>query len=133
MVETQRLGIIDMETGEILEDRAIFISSRKDRKYLKVFVAFLDDILETDDLAGKSIKLLFYLLKSLSYDDLTLTVIPKRAIEDLKITRNTYNRWINDLIRFNIIEKVDNYTYKLRPYTFVKGSSRKAISKEEQG
>lgn len=130
MGKIQRLGIVDMETGEILEDKVLFFGKKsKDRNYVKVFVSFLDSIVENDKIAGKAIRLLFYMISKMDYDSLEVKIIPKYAIEELGICRQTFSNWVKDLIRFEIIEKVDRYTYRLKPYTFVKGEMEKAIDK----
>ena len=129
----KRLGIVDLETGEIVEDRAIFLGKRnRDKNYAKVFLAFLDSLVENDKIAGKSIRLLFYMVGNMKYDSLELKVIPKDAVKELGISEMTYNRWINDLIEFEVIEKIDRYTYKLKPYTFSRGDTSKAIKKKEK-
>ena len=129
----RRLFIVDGETGEVLEDKVLFLGKKnKDKKFVKVFVAFLDSIVESDRIAGKSIRLLFYMVERLKYDSLEIEIIPKVAIRDLKITRDTYNRWIRDLIEFEIIEKVDTYTYRLREYTFTRGDTKKAIKNKNK-
>ncbi len=127
------LAIINTKTGEILEERVLFIGKNPkylDRGYIKVFTAFLSDMVEDDEVAGKSIRLLFYMLENLDYNSYTITVIPKRAIEKLNISEKTYHNWIKTLIKKGIIEKVDRYTYRLKPYTFIRGSHTKALEKE---
>jgi len=131
----EKLGVVNLETGEILEEKVLFIGKRKteiDKGYVKVFIAFLEDVVSDEEIAGKAIRLLLYLLKSLDYDSLTLRVIPSYAIRDLKISRDTYHRWVNSLIEVGILEKVDRYTYKLKPYTFIRGSSKRAKEKERE-
>ncbi|MFN6983168.1 MAG: replication/maintenance protein RepL, partial [Brevundimonas sp.] len=129
----ENLAIIDKNTGKIVEERVLIIGKNPkylDKGYIKVFTAFLGDLLETDKIAGKSIRLLFYMLEHLDYNTLEVKIIPNDAIKKLNITRMTYHRWIRDLIEFGIIEKKDRYTYILRPYSFVKGSHSKAIENE---
>ena len=125
----RRLGIIDLDTGEVIEEKLLLIGKSPkylDKGYIKVFTAFLSDLIETDEIAGKSIRLLFYMLEHMDFNSLEITIIPDRAIKSLGIGRQTYYRWLNDLINFGVIEKKDRYTYVLKPYTFVKGSLAKA-------
>ena len=132
----QRIGLFDIETGESLDTEVLFIGRNpkyKDRGYVKVFTAFLSDIVESDKLAGKSIRLLFYMLETMDYNTLTIKVIRKDALERLKITKDTYHRWVRDLIEYGILEKVDRYTYKLKPYTAIKGSHEKATQLSLKG
>ena len=126
-------AIIDKRTGEIVVDNAMFIGRKPhyvDKGFVKIFVAFLKDVVESPKIAGKAIRLLFYMLENLDYNTYTMVVIPKYAMEELKITKKTFYNWINDLIEERIITKVDTYTYKLNPYVAVKGNTKKALDNE---
>jgi len=128
-----RYAVIDKETGEIVQDNVLFIGRKPkyvDRGFIKIFVAFLSDIVEDDEIAGKAIRLLFYMLEQLDYNTYTIRIIPKYAQEELRIGKMTYYRWLNALIDKGIITKVDTYTYKLNPYVAVKGNTKKALDKE---
>lgn len=128
-----RYAIIDKETGEILEEDVLLIGKRPykvDKGYVKVFITFLKDIVDNPKIAGKSIRLLFYMIEEcMDYESLRITIIPKYAIETLNISDRTYRNWIKDLIEVGILKKVDNFTYYLKPYTFIKGNMSKAIEK----
>ena len=125
-----RYALIDKETGEIIEDEVLIVGKKPyklDKGYVKVFVTFLKDIVENEEIAGKSIRLLFYMLEEcLNYETLIMTVIPVYAMERLKISRKTYYRWLNTLIKEGIIHRVDRYRYILKPYIAVKGRMEKA-------
>ena len=99
----KRLGVVDLDTGEIVEERVLFIGKNPrylDKGYVKIFTAFLSDIVETDKIAGKAIRLLFYMLEHLEYNTLEIKIIPAEAIEKLGISRMTYHNWIKDLVDF---------------------------------
>ena len=99
------LALINKRTGEIIEDNVLFIGRKPykvDKGFVKIFVAFLKDIVEDDEIAGKAIRLLFYMIEKMDYNSYTITLIPKYAQEDLKIGRDTYYRWINTLIKFKM-------------------------------
>jgi len=128
-----RYAIIDKETGEIIEENLLLIGRKPkyiDRGFIKIFTAFLSDIVENPKIAGKAIRLLFYMLENLNYNSYTIQIIPKYAMEELNIGRDTFYRWLNDLIEEKIIIKVDRYTYKLNPYVAVKGNSKKAMEND---
>ena len=123
------LCLVDRNTGEVVEDYVLFIGKNPrylDRGYIKVFTAFLSDVVESSEIAGKSIRLLFYMLQHLDYDSLEFVIIPQEAQQSLKISEKTFYNWVNDLIRFGLIEKVNRYRYRLKPYVAVKGSHEKA-------
>lgn len=128
-----KYAIINKETGEVVQDDVLFIGRKPkyvDKGFVKIFVAFLSDIVEDDEIAGKAIRLLFYMLEQMDYNSYTIRIIPKYAQEELKIGKMTYYRWINVLIEKGIITKVDTYTYKLNPYVAVKGNKKKALENE---
>ncbi len=125
--------VVDKETGEIIIDNFMMIGRKPkylDKGFIKIFVAFLSDIVEDDEIAGKAIRLLFYMLEQLDYNTYTIRIIPKYAQEELKISKKTYYLWINALVKKGIITKIDTYTYKLNPYVAVKGNTKKAMENE---
>jgi len=127
-----KYAIIDKETGEIIEDILLIGKKPKyiDKGFIKIFVAFLSDVVEDNEIAGKAIRLLFYMLEQLDYNSYTVKIIPRYAQEELKIGKMTYYRWLNTLIKKGIITKIDTYTYKLNPYVAVRGNMKKALDNE---
>lgn len=135
-------AIINQETGELVAENFIFFGKPKkafDKNYVKVFTAFLDSIVEDDEIAGKSIRLLFYMMGRLNYNSYQVEIITSKAIKDLGISKKTFYIWVETLTRKGIIKKVDRYTYQITPYLFVKGDGHKAMDnlideteKEEQ-
>jgi len=126
-------AIIDKRTGEIVIDNAMFIGKKPhyvDRGFVKIFVAFLKDVVENPKIAGKSIRLLFYMLEQLDYNTYTMVIIPKYAMKALNISEKTFYNWVSDLVSEGIVSKIDRYTYKLNPYVAVKGNSKKAMDNE---
>ena len=125
-----RYALYDKETGEIVEEEVLIVGNRPyklDKGYVKVFVTFLRDIVEDKEISGKAIRLLFFMLEEcLNYETLIMTVIPEHAMEKLKISRDTYYRWLNTLIRKGIIHRAGRYRYVLKPYSAVKGKMEKA-------
>jgi len=126
-----RLVLMDKETGEIIEENVVFIGRKPykvDKGFVKVFVSFLKDLVEDEEIAGKAIRLLFYMVEEcLDFNTFIVKIIPKKAQERLKISKQTYYNWINTLIQKGIIQKVDTYTYILSANTFVKGNQKKAF------
>ena len=126
-------AIINKKTGEIIEDNLLLIGRKPkyvDKGFVKIFIAFLSDIVENQKIAGKAIRLLFYMLENLDYNSYTIRIIPKYAKEDLKVSYDTLYRWLETLIEEGIITKIDTYTYKLNPYVAVKGNRHKALKNE---
>ncbi len=129
----KRLAVIDRDTGEIVEDNILFIGKkpyRVDKGYIKIFVAFLKDVVEDNEIAGKAIRLLFYMLEKIDFNTYTITLIPKYAREELGVSEKTFYNWLNTLIKKGLITKIDRYTYQLNPYIGVKGSSQEALKND---
>jgi len=128
-----RYAIIDKETGEVIVPDFMMVGRKPkyiDKGFVKIFVAFLSDIVENQKIAGKAIRLLFYMLENLDYNSYTIRIIPKYAQEELKITKKTFYNWLEALTEEGIITKVDTYTYRLNPYVAVKGNKKKALENE---
>lgn len=128
-----KYAIIDKETGEVIVPDFMMVGRKPkyiDKGFVKIFVAFLSDIVENQKIAGKAIRLLFYMLENLDYNSYTIRIIPKYAQEELKITKKTFYNWLEALTEEGIITKVDTYTYKLNPYVAVKGNKKKALENE---
>ena len=128
----QRLGIVDLETGEVLEDKFILYTDKyKDKDFTKVFIAFsIEKIIKDNKIAHGSIRLLFYMSTKLDYDSLTVKIIPADAVKELGVSRMTYSKWVKDLIEAKIVKKINRYTFQLTPYTLARGKVKKAMLKD---
>jgi hypothetical protein len=117
------------KTGEILDtvDRAVFVGHRAfiDKGYVKVFVAFLRDIIEDDEVLKGPAKLLLYAVDLMDYESLEVSILPKRAIKDLDIGERTFYRWLKVLLDKGYMEKLATNVYRLKPYTAIKGQMKK--------
>ncbi len=129
MAEKYKLVVVNPETGEVtwLEDDILILGHkpyRIDKGYVKIFVTFLYDLLD-EEITGKAIRLLMYMISRLEYNSYEITIIPQEAIKDLQIARKTFYNWLNVLIEKNIIKKVNRYKYRLEPYQAIKGQTAK--------
>jgi len=123
------ITIYDKDTGKVIEtiDKAIFFGHKPflDKGYVKIFVAFLRDILEDKEVIKGPVKLLLYAIDLMNYEDLQVAIVPQKAVEDLDIDRRTFYRWLKVLLDKGYMEKVAVNIYRLRPYTAVKGQMKK--------
>ncbi len=121
--------LYDEETGQIYEtaDRAIFVGHKAflDKGYIKVFVAFLRDVLENKKLGKGAWRLLLYAIDNLDYNSLQITIVPQQAMKTLDISETTFYRWLNALLEDGYLEKIATNVYRLKPYTAIKGQMRK--------
>ena len=124
------LALVDTKTGEILEHEVLLVGRKPkyvDKGFIKVFVAFLEDVVADKEVSGKAIRLLLYMLERLDFNNLTVYLNPKDACRELGIARQTLYNWLSLLIRKKYVEKVDTHLYKIKTYSAVKGSMGKTI------
>jgi hypothetical protein len=129
----EKIGIVNLETGEILSERLLVIGKKPtkiDKGFIKVFITFLEDVITNQEIAGGPIRLLLYLVKHMNYNDLTVFIDTKKVLEDLGIKKATYHLWKKKLIKEGYIEKVNPYVYKIKPYSFIKGDMKTTFEKE---
>jgi predicted DNA-binding protein (UPF0251 family) len=126
-----RMSIIlyDKDTGKVIEkiDRAVFFGHKAflDKGYVKIFVAFLRDMLEDEEVLKGPAKLFLYAVDLMDYEDLQVTIVPKKAMEDLGISKDTFYRWLKVLLTKGYMEKIATNVYRLKPYTAIKGQMKK--------
>ncbi len=119
----------DKETGKVIDtiDRAVFFGHKAflDKGYVKIFVAFLRDILEDKEVLKGPVRLFLYAVDLMDYEDLRVSIVPQQAIKDLGIDRRTFYRWLKVLLDKGYMEKLAVNVYRLKPYTAVKGQMKK--------
>ncbi len=95
----QNMALVDKETGEILQDKVYFFGNKPtDTGFVKVFVAFLEDMVVDVTIAGKAIRLLLYAVQRTDWNNLEVYLFYKDAVKELKINHNTYFRWLKALM-----------------------------------
>jgi hypothetical protein len=119
----------DEKTGKAIEtiDRAVFFGHKAflDKGYVKIFVAFLRDILEDKEVLKGPVRLFLYAVNFMDYEDLRVSIVPQQAIKDLDIDRRTFYRWLKVLLDRGYMEKLAVNVYRLKPYTAIKGQMKK--------
>ncbi len=128
----QRLALMDKETGEILTD-VIFLGHRPkyvDKGFIKLFVGFLYDLIEDQEVTGGPVRLLLYMVERMDFNKLTVIINPKDVIRDLGITKQTYHKWKKVLIKKEYIKRINPYVYEIKPFTFAKGNMKATIERE---
>jgi len=130
-----RITFYNPETGEIYqeEDRAVIIGKQpyvKDKNFIKFFVAFLIDVLQDEELGSGAWRLLIHCIRNMEFNSLKVYLIPEETIRELGIGRKTFYRWLRVLLKNGYIEKIAKHTYRVRPYTAVKGSMEATLKNE---
>jgi len=124
MVKT-KLSIVDRETGEIVEvDAIVYLYGKAtgDKGFIKIFHAFLKDVLEDEEIMRGPFRLFVYILtKKVKKDQLTFVLRRDDVLADLGIVRQTYYRWLGTLLKKGYIKRLGYNYYTLRPYTAIIG------------
>ena len=130
-----RITFYNELTGEIYEevDRALFIGKQpyiRDKNFIKVFVGFLVDVLRDRELGSGAWRLLLYAIKRMDFNSLKVYLIPEETINELRIGRKTFYRWLGTLVKKGYLEKIAKHTYRIRPYTAIRGNMEQTLKTE---
>lgn len=122
-------------TGEIYEEieRTLFIGKKpyiRDKNFIKVFVGFLVDVLEDRELGAGAWRLLLYAIQNMEFNSLKVYLIPEETMRELKISRKTFYRWLKTLLSNGYLEKIATHTYRIKPYTAIRGSMEETLKTE---
>ena len=138
-IETRKRGktfskqqSIDPKTGEIKDILLIGTPEEFDKNFVKIFHAFTEKLLEDKEIAGKSIRLLFWILRKLDYGRIEFYMNYKEVKKDLDIGKVTYHRWKKTLEKKGIIKKINTNLYQLNPACVVKGKGHTLIDEFKQ-
>jgi hypothetical protein len=123
------------KTGEIYEEveRTLFIGKNpyiRDRNFIKVFVGFLIDVLEDEELGSGAWRLLLYAIRNMDYNSLRVYMVPEETARELKVSRRTYYNWLRKLLKNGYLEKIATNIYRIKPYTAIKGSMEQTLKTE---
>lgn len=124
MVKPKRLKLFDGESGEVYEDLIVFFGKPKpvDTGFVKVYIAFLEDLILNEKVTGKAVRLLLASISDIDWNNLELYIHPPTMAKNLQVDQATVYRWLSILIEEDILERTDKkYIYKLKPYSIIKG------------
>jgi CRP-like cAMP-binding protein len=119
-----KLPIMDKETGQVLEIDAIvylYGEGKKDKDFVKVFHAFVKDVVRDKELR-QTLDLLAYIMsEKLEKDSLRFYLTAEEVVRNLKVSRRTFYRWLKTLIEKGYIVRIATNYYAIKPYTIVVG------------
>ena len=123
-----RTQALDPNTGEYI-NVTLFGQAGEfvDKGFSKVFHAFTEKLIEDEDIAGKSIRLLFWIIKQLKQNDIHFYMSENIVKKELNISRQTYFNYRNILIKKGIIKKVDSSLYIVNPACVAVGKAHNLI------
>jgi biotin operon repressor len=119
--------------GNVIEKkiRSWSLTPATDKDFVKFFDAFVMDLLQDEDIAGKSIRLLFYIASILDYDEEIFYLSPTEVAEKLGVHRVTVQNWIKTLINKGLIIRTNRRNwYMVNRKCIYKGSVVRADIEE---
>ena len=87
--------------------RSWTLTPATDKDFVKFFDAFVIDLLQDEDIAGKSIRLLFYIASILDYDEEIFYLSPTEVAKELNVNPRTVFRWLKTLLDKGLIIKTN--------------------------
>ena len=103
------------ENGELHDILLIGNPEEFDRNFVKVFHAFTEALLKNEKIAGKAIRLLFWIMSQLENGSIEFYMHYSVIKEELGVSRATYHNWVKTLIEEGIIKKVRPNIYQVNP------------------
>ena len=138
-IETKKRGklfskqqSIDPKTGELKEILLIGNPEEFDKNFTKVFHAFTEALIQDEEIAGKAIRLLFWIMKELETGSIEFYMHYSIIKEELGISTDTYYRWKKTLETKGIIRKIRPNLYQLNPACIVKGKGHTLLDEFRQ-
>ena len=136
-MKKEGIGLVDLKTGEIIEDKVLFIGKRpytKDKNFVKIFISFFYDVVADKEITQGPITLLLYLILRMDYNTRRIVIErPNTVIRDLKISRFSYYRWLNVLIKHKILKKIHSNIFELQDFLALKGTTYQLNRKSTNG
>lgn len=138
-IETRKRGktfskqqAIDPKTGEIKDILLIGTPEEFDKNFVKVFHAFTEKLIKDTELAGKAIRLLFWILSELDYGRIEFYMHIPEVAKELNVSDKTIRNWRNILIDKGIIKKIKPHIYQINPACIVKGKGHTLLEEFRQ-
>ena len=123
---------IDPYTGELKEILLIGDPEEFDKNFVKVFHAFTEALISDTDIAGKAIRLLFWIMKELETGSIEFYMHPQDVANELKVSERTIRNWRKTLENKGIIKKIRPNLYQLNPACVVKGKGHTLLDEFKQ-
>jgi len=134
-IETKKRGrlfkkqqAIDPITGEIKEILLIGNPEEFDKNFTKVFHAFTEALIQDTDIAGKAIRLLFWIMKELETGSIEFYMHIPDVAKELNVSERTIRNWRNILVKKGLIRKIKPNLYQLNPACVVKGKGHTLLA-----
>jgi len=121
------------KNGDVVERkvRTWSLTPATDKDFVKFFDAFVMDLLQNEEIAGKAIRLLFYIASILDYDEEIFYLSPREVAKELNVSERTIYTWLKTLIKNELILKTNRRNwYMVNRKCIYKGSVIRADIEE---
>jgi len=122
---------VNHDTGEVKEEeRSRIINLPSEPPFVKMY---LEDISKLFDVPAGPRVVLYQLVRKMDYDGyISLTsAARKRIAESCELTVGSFNNYLTDLCKVNILKNIGRGEYEVNPHLFAKGEW-KDISRRRQ-
>jgi len=119
--------IINSETGELTNILMLAAPKEVDKDFTKVFHAFTEALIQDEDIAGKAIRLLFWVMKQLEMDSIEFYMYAPDVAKELNVSERTVRNWRNTLVKKGIIRKIRPNLYQVNPACVFKGTGHNLL------
>jgi hypothetical protein len=119
-----KLSVIDPKTEQVVEADAIvylYGEAKKDKGFVKVFHAFIKDVVRDKELRPTLDLLAYIMSQKLEKDSLKFYMTAEEIVKNLGVSRDTYYRWLKILTKRGYLVRIDTNYYALKPYTVIIG------------
>jgi hypothetical protein len=119
-----KLPIMDKETGQVLEFDAIvylYGEGKKDKGFVKVFHAFVKDVVRDKELRPALDLLAYIMSEKLERDSLKFYLTAEEVVKNLGVSRRTFYKWLKILTERSYIVRIATNYYAIKPYTIIIG------------
>ena len=123
---------IDPKTGELKDILMISYPDEFDADWVKIFTGFSEALIQDADIAGKAIRLLFWIMKELKMGSIEFYMNNDEVAKELGVTKRTIINWKKTLEKKGLIKKVKPNIYMINPACVVKGKGHTLLDEFKQ-
>jgi len=123
-----RQQAINPDTGELTNILMLAAPKEVDKDFTKIFHAFTEALIGDSDIAGKAIRLLFWIMKQLKMDSIEFYMHIPDIADELNVSERTVRNWRNTLIKKGIIRKIRPNLYQINPACVFKGTGHNLLN-----
>ena len=107
--------------GDLKDILLIGAPEEFDKNFSKVFHAFTEALIKDEEISGKAVRLLFWIMTKLETGSIEFYMHYEDIKKELNVSADTFYRWRSILIKKGIIKKIKPHIYQLNPACVVKG------------